>query len=72
MPGILVQGKGSLVKGMGLEPVRADYAHSGGPMSLSCGQQYGFGPIMRRNRERAGTGHIMTADLQTDCIGSVT
>jgi len=51
MQAVLVQGQGSLVKGMAWNL---------------------FGPTMRRNRERAGTGHIMTAGLLTDCIGSVT
>ena len=54
MQAILVQGPGSLVKGMGLEPVRADYTQSGELMSLYAANNMGLESVRADYAQESG------------------
>ena len=54
MQAVLVQGKGSLVKGMGLEPVRADYTQSGELMSLYAANNMGVESVRADYAQESG------------------
>lgn len=54
MQAILVQGQGSLVKGMGLEPVRANYTQSEELMSLYAANNMGLESVRADYAQESG------------------